>query len=117
MDVRWLGWLDGLVTGMACTYLVVNATYLFLLLPIPSKSQSFSERMQEWHELTSLMTQRCVEEASHLQTLLTVAVVTGILLLGSVYPALPSTLLMSVAILVASIALSRDASHSLRWGM
>jgi uncharacterized protein YqgC (DUF456 family) len=60
------------------------------------------------------MTQRCVEQASHLQTLLTVAVVTAILLLGYVYPALPGTLLMSVAILVASIALNRDASHSLR---
>jgi uncharacterized protein YqgC (DUF456 family) len=42
--------------------------------------------------------------------LLTVAVITGILLLGHVYPALPSTLLMSVAILVASVALNKDST-------
>jgi hypothetical protein len=110
-EVPWLGWLDGLLTGMASMYLVVNAAYLFLLLPIPGRTQSFSDRMEEWHELTDLMTQRCVDEGTiSLQTLLTVAIVTGILLLNYAFPVLPNSLLMSVAILVSAVAFSKDST-------
>lgn len=37
----WVGTVDCMLTGMAFLYLVVNATYIFELIPIPGKNQSW----------------------------------------------------------------------------
>jgi hypothetical protein len=61
----WLNPLDCIVAGMAFLYLAVNMAYLFELIPIPGKNQSWAERMEEWHKLTGLMTQRFEDEPLH----------------------------------------------------
>ena len=61
----WLNPLDCIVAGMAFLYLAVNMAYLFELVPIPGKNQSWADRMEEWHKLTGLMTERFEEEPMH----------------------------------------------------
>ena len=61
----WLNPLDCIVAGMAFLYLAVNMAYLFELVPIPAKNQSWTDRMEEWHKLTGLMTERFEEEPMH----------------------------------------------------
>ena len=61
----WLNPLDCIVAGMAFLYLAVNMAYLFELVPIPGKNQSWADRMEEWHTLTGLMTERYEEEPMH----------------------------------------------------
>jgi len=61
----WLNPLDCAVAGMAFLYLAVNMAYLFELIPIPAKNQSWADRMMEWHKLTDLMTERFEDEPVH----------------------------------------------------
>jgi hypothetical protein len=61
----WLNPLDCIVAGMAFLYLAVNMAYLFELIPIRGKNQSWADRMEEWHKLTGLMTQRFDDEPMH----------------------------------------------------
>jgi hypothetical protein len=61
----WLNPLDCVVAGMAFLYLAVNMAYLFELIPIPGKHQSWADRMIEWHKLTGLMTERFEDEPVH----------------------------------------------------
>ena len=61
----WLTPLDCIVAGMAFLYLGVNLAYLFELIPIPGKNQSWANRMEEWHALTGLMTERFEDEPMH----------------------------------------------------
>ena len=61
----WLNPLDCIVAGMAFLYLAVNMAYLFELIPIPGKHQSWADRMKEWHKLTDLMTERFEDEPVH----------------------------------------------------
>jgi hypothetical protein len=61
----WLNPLDCIVAGMAFLYLAVNMAYLFELIPIPGKHQSWADRMEEWHKLTGLMTERFEDEPVH----------------------------------------------------
>jgi hypothetical protein len=61
----WLNPLDCIVAGMALLYLAVNMAYLFELVPIPGRHQSWADRMVEWHKLTGLMTERLEEEPMH----------------------------------------------------
>jgi len=69
--------LDSFAAGMGFMFLVVNATYLYLLVPIPGKRQSWRQRMEEWHELTDVMTQRLLAEDLNLP-------LTGLCFLGLV---------------------------------
>lgn len=105
----WLGPIDALATGMASLYLAVNAWYLYLLLPIPGKGQSFSDRMKEWHELTDLMTQRCSEDdgPSDKQTAVVLAVIGGGLVVNYLFNLLPNPMAISLAILAAAFGLER----------
>lgn len=76
----WLSPLDCVVAGMAFLYLAVNMAYLYELIPIPGKHQSWADRMREWHELTGLMTERFEDEPMHRLGLLLI-VAQGITLL------------------------------------
>jgi len=69
----WLNPLDCVVAGMAFLYLAVNVAYLYELIPIPGKNQSWADRMKEWHALTDLMTQRFDDEPMYRMGLLLVA--------------------------------------------
>src|ERR1700722_2811614 len=80
-EIPWLTPLDCIVGGMAFLYLAVNIAYLYELIPIPGRDQSWKKRMKEWHELTSLMTQRVAEDQpTHQQTLVLLAGLGAVLL-------------------------------------
>ena len=100
----WIGSVDCLLTGMAFLYLIVNATYIWELIPIPGKNQSWQDRMRQWHELTGLMTKRCDDQQpSHLQTVMIIVLQGGGLLLDYQYHLVPAGLLINVLILLPVI--------------
>jgi hypothetical protein len=105
----WLGPIEALATGMASLYLLANAWYLYLLVPIQGKGQSFSDRMKDWHELTGLMTQRCSEEdgPSDNQTAVVLAVIGSSLILNYLFKLLPNPMVISLAIIAAAVGLER----------
>jgi len=105
----WLGPIDAFATGMASLYLLANAYYLFALLPIPGRSQSFSDRMKEWHELTDLMTQRCSDQDGPAdgRAFAIIGVLGPLLLLNYVFGLLPNSLVISCAIILAATLLER----------
>ena len=113
----WLGPLDAFATGMASLYLLVNAFYLYMLIPIPGRSQSFSDRMAEWHRLTDLMTQRCSEQdgPSDIQAAVVLALIGGGLAVNYVLVLVPPSLAVSLAIIAAAVGLERlPVRHALR---
>jgi hypothetical protein len=57
-NIPWVTPHESISAGMAFLYLAANATYLFYLIPIPAKNESWADRMQHWHAFTALMTQR-----------------------------------------------------------
>lgn len=96
-----IGTADCLLTGMAFLYLVVNATYIWELIPIPGKHQSWENRMKEWHELTNLMTQRCDDrQPTHLNTTLILLLQGGGLFINYQYQLVPPGILMNILILL-----------------
>lgn len=107
--IGWLGPIDAFATGMALLYLLANAFYLYLLLPIPGKGQSFSNRMREWHELTDLMTQRCSDQdgPGDGRAFAIIAALGPLLLLNYVFEALPNSLVVSTAIVASAALLER----------
>lgn len=107
----WLGPIDAFATGMASLYLLANAFYLYLLLPIPGNGQSFSDRMRQWHDLTHLMTQRCSDQdgPSHGQALAIVGVLAAGLLVNYAFALLPYSLMISVAIVASALLLERPS--------
>lgn len=113
----WLGPVDAFATGMASLYLLVNAFYLYMLIPIPGRSQSFSDRMREWHRLTDLMTQRCSEQdgPSDIQAAVVLALIGGGLAVNYVLVLVPHSLAVSLAIIAAAVGLERlPVRHALR---
>lgn len=105
----WIESIDCILTGMAFLYLIVNATYIWELIPIPGKNQSMQSRMKEWHELTNLMTQRCDDQQpTHLQTVLIIVLQGGGLFLTYQYHLVPGGLLVNVLLLLPVFLSSRD---------
>jgi hypothetical protein len=70
---RWIGASDRVLWGMAFLYLAINATYLYYLVPIPGRGQSWVDRMKEWHAFTDLMTQRYDGDPPRLRQALVIA--------------------------------------------
>jgi hypothetical protein len=110
-EIPWLTPLDCVVGGMAFLYLAVNIAYLYELIPIPERNQSWKERMKKWHELTGLMTQRVAEDQpTHRQTLLLLVGMSAVLLPVYFLRLLPSGLLINVLIVLPSVlALGRNS--------
>ncbi|HLQ12448.1 MAG TPA: hypothetical protein VK130_04265 [Steroidobacteraceae bacterium] len=103
-NLPWFGALDCVLGGMAFLYLAINATYLFYLLPIPGKSQSWADRMREWHGFTDLMTQRYDGDPPRLQSLLVILIGEGgVLLLNAWTQWLPRGLLISALIVLPGV--------------
>lgn len=105
----WLGPIDAFATGMVSMYLLTNALYLYMLVPIPGKTESFSDRMKEWHEFTQLMSQRCSDEDGPQdgQAFAILAVLCAVLLLNYEFTLLPPALVISLAIIACAVLLER----------
>jgi len=103
-QVPWITPLDSLAAGMAFLFLLANATYVFYLIPIPGRNESWEERMRQWHEFTDLMTQRFADAQVTLGQALIVLGVEGVaLLLNAIYRWLSPALVINVAIILPGI--------------
>jgi SEC-C motif len=111
-EIPWVTPLDCIVAGMAFLYLAVNMAYLYELIPIPEKNQSWQDRMKQWHELTNLMTRRVeADQPTHMQSLLLLVGVGGALLLIYFFHWLPSGLAINILIVLPCLlSLGRGSS-------
>ena len=104
--------LDCIVAGMAFLYLAVNIAYLYELIPIPGKNQSWTDRMQEWHALTDLMTQRFEDEPMHRRGLLLLAGQGVALLVIYFFHCVPAGLTINLFVVLPSIlALGKNSTN------
>jgi hypothetical protein len=104
----WTTPLDSLAAGMAFLFLAVNVAYLYLLIPIPGKTQSWKERMRDWHELTDLMTERLLAEDLNLRwTALFFAALIALLALDYRYRWIAPGLLINLLIVTPAVVLTR----------
>ena len=111
-ELPWLSPFESLVGGMAFLYLVVNAAYLYYLIPIPGKGQSWDSRMKDWHQFTDLMVQRFDgSPPTHARTLLILILQSGVLLLDYFFHLLPAGFLISGFILLPAVILSLRSSQ------
>lgn len=105
-QVPWVTPFESVTAGMAFMFLLANATYIFYLIPIPGRNQSWAERMRDWHAFTDLMTQRFADARV---TLVQATVVLGLegsaLLLLASYRWLPPALVINVAIVIPAIVM------------
>jgi SEC-C motif len=86
---------------MAFLYLAVNIAYLYALIPIPGRNQSWENRMKDWHELTNLMTRRMDDEGpARLQVLLLLVGLGGALSMIYFFRWVPSGLAINVLIVL-----------------
>lgn len=90
-QVPWVTPIESLSAGMAFMYLAANATYIFELIPIPGKHQSWADRMRQWHEFTNLLTSRVdAESALPIQSVLVLLGVGSAWALNAVFNWLPT---------------------------
>jgi len=105
-QVPWASPLDSAAAGMAFMFLAANATYVFYLIPIPDKNESFEERMRHWHEFTDLMTQRFADaQLTFKQASAVLGLEGGALLANALYKWLPPGLLINAAIVLPPMLL------------
>ena len=111
-EIPWVTPLDCIAAGMAFLYLAVNMAYLYELIPIPGKNQSWQDRMNQWHELTNLMTRRVDDDQpTHLQSLVLLVGVGGALLLIYFFHWLPNGLAINILIVLPCLlSLGRGSS-------
>ena len=88
-------------TGMAFFFLAVNMTYLYELIPLRGEKETKEQRMQRWHELTDLMTQRYdPDPAPFWQGMLLILAQIGFIVMNIRTQAIPDMLLVSLLIVV-----------------
>jgi hypothetical protein len=103
-DAPWLTPIECVSTGMAFLYLCINATFVFELIPIPGKTQSWKDRMREWHDLTNLMAHRFDDGASPAVVAgMIVAVEGGVLVLNFIYHFIPDGLLINLFVVLPGL--------------
>ncbi len=105
-EVPWVTPLESLCAGMAFLYLAANATYIFYLIPIPGKNESWAERMQHWHEFTDLMTQRFDDDPNTSRaTIVILAAEFAVMVLNYFLHWLPGSLLINLLIVLPGVLL------------
>jgi hypothetical protein len=105
-QLPWVTPLESFAAGMAFLFLLVNATYVFYLVPIPGKSESWAHRMKDWHEFTDELTQR-VDNSQMARA--RIAAVLGVeavaLLLNANFHWLAPGLVINIALVLPAIVL------------
>jgi hypothetical protein len=105
----WLSPVECLTTGMAYLYLCVNATFVYELVPIPGKTQSWKERMHDWHALTELMAHRFRDEPSASIVAASIFVIEGgVLALNFIYHFIPGGLLINLLLVLPGVLYFRS---------
>ncbi len=80
-QIPWVTNVDSFMAGMAFLFLLVNACYVYWLVPVPGKTQSWADRMKEWHAFTDELTARVVDSPVARARIATVLGLEGVLLL------------------------------------
>lgn len=60
-----VNYFTAFILGMSSLYLVIHFWFLFRIIPLPSRSQTFKDRMVEWREESNLMVSKYSNKQSH----------------------------------------------------
>ncbi len=101
---------EAALAGMAFCYMLINATYLYQMLPIARKNESKEEAERRWKGWTDLMTGRYNDKAqlSHEQALAIVFLFGGLLAANHFYKLIPAVMAVNLGILVPLILIPGD---------
>ncbi|HEX3912721.1 MAG TPA: hypothetical protein VHW71_04375 [Steroidobacteraceae bacterium] len=103
-DAPWLSPLECVTTGMAFLYLCVNATFVFRLIPIKGRDQTWEDEMKEWHELTNLMAYRFMDGPSPALGVAAIAAIEGgVLTANYLYHFISDGLLINLLIVLPGL--------------
>lgn len=99
-QMPWVTPLECVTGGMTFLFLAVYATYIFYLIPMKGKHQTWEERMKTWHAFTNLMTQRFDETPPrHVQVLGLIALQGVVFALLALNHRAPTGLVINLAVL------------------
>jgi hypothetical protein len=107
---------EAFVSGMAFMNIGIYAAFLVLLIPIPSKHQTWDERLREWHLETDLMVRHFDDDNQRVMTTLAILVLLGALVAAQAKWALLSPLMflnLSIAITPAALRLLSPSHRAL----
>jgi hypothetical protein len=100
----WLSPIECLTMGMAFLYLCVNGTFVFELIPLPGRNESWRSRMRDWHALTELMAYRFIDLPSAPIIAAAIFVIEGgLLVLNYLYHFIPDGLLINLLLVLPGI--------------
>ncbi len=106
-QVPWVSPVESFMAGMAFLFLLVNACYVYWLVPVPGRSQSWADRMKEWHAFTDELTRRVDDSPLGRARIATVLVAEGVLLMLNYHFAwLSPALAINMAIVIPSMLLN-----------
>lgn len=90
--------------GMTSLYICAYGFYLFMLIPIPGKHQSLSERLRQWEEDIDFLADRYSgEQIKPIFTILIIVIEGGLLLLNNFYPVVSDFILINFFIIISQI--------------
>ncbi|MCU0653565.1 MAG: hypothetical protein MUD10_04885 [Candidatus Pacebacteria bacterium] len=90
--------------GMASLYLMMCVLQIFLMVPIPGKYQSISDRIAQWHDDANLMAQKFSDrQASFAEMALIIAAVSGLLAANAYFKLFRIPDLVSTAMVLTSL--------------
>jgi hypothetical protein len=92
-----------LIDGMGMTYLGIYGWYLYQVLPIPGRGESFDSRMKDWHRQTEIMEGHFSDERLSRPHILVVVLGVGVLLaLNLMFEAVPPWTMINLVLVGAS---------------
>lgn len=97
-----LGFLDVLLTGMVSAYIVINATYILALVPIPwHRRQDFTERWREVRVHAKILIQKYSDhQLEPRESLLIILILGGLLFTNSFLKLIPDHLAVNTLIVI-----------------
>lgn len=92
--------LEILFSGMVFFYLIVNVLYIYELIPIPAKHQSFNERIKEWKKYINMLTNKYSDnQLKPVHSLLTILFLGGFFVSNYFLQFAPAYLIINIAII------------------
>jgi hypothetical protein len=104
--VPWSTPVDSVAAGMSFLFLAMNASYIFYLIPMRDRGETWAQRMKTWHAFTDLMAQRFdASQSTHQQALVILCAESAVLAFNHYTQFLSIGLLVNLLIIVPSLLL------------
>ncbi|NJD56623.1 MAG: hypothetical protein FIA94_09505 [Nitrospirae bacterium] len=97
---------DVFLSGALFSYLAVHATYILALIPLPSRHQSFAERLEEVNQHAEMLVYRYSDEQLRVrEAVLLISLFGGLYCLNYVFRLMPPSALINLTIVFSPLML------------